>query len=72
MRKENYTYYCDRCGNEIATYPESYMAPNNSYKIEKDNYIYIHLNYKTDDERYLDLCDECKEALERWWNEPNA
>ncbi len=57
MTKQQITYYCDRCREEIAIYPTicCNTNPRTAIRIEYGEWV------------YADLCDKCKESFKAWW-----
>lgn len=62
MIKTVTTYYCDRCGEKMASDSALYCDTHPKTAIQ------ILLNKW----EYADLCDECKESFKVWWEKSSV
>lgn len=54
--------FCDRCGASIASKEE---ARRGAYKKVVRGHV-VFWQFRSEDERYFDLCDECYESFTKW------
>lgn len=62
MTKTTTTYYCDRCGEEIANEPLFFC----------DTYPDTAIRVLLGEWKNADLCDKCKESFKVWWEKSSA